>query len=118
MISFRLWLPQLWGLGQAAAVMRILRKSKLQGYRNMHFFLVETHGPGTSVQALKKDLHWREGKGRRCCLGDKIDLIKHNRFSARMIWRDGFIEKWTFGGMDALETLMIFQFTMHETTTL
>ena len=44
--------------------------------------------------------------------------LPHNRFSARMIWRDGCIEKWTFGGIDALETLMIFQFTMHQTTTL
>ena len=53
------------------------------------------------VGPLKKDLYRREGKGRRCCLGDRIDQISC-RFSARVIWRHGWIAKWTLGRMDDL----------------
>ena len=40
-----------------------------------------------------------------------FNSLPHYRLSARMIWRNGWIEKWTLGGMDASEKWMIFHFT-------
>ena len=38
-----------------------------------------------------------------------------NRFSARMIWRNGWIEKWTLRGMDVSEQLDYTPFSLHHT---
>ena len=38
-----------------------------------------------------------------------FNALPHYRLSARMIWRIGWIEQWTLGGMDASEKIMIFK---------
>ena len=47
-----------------------------------------------------------------------FNSIPNKRFSTRMIWRKGWIEELTLGGMKASEKWMIIRFTSHQTTAL
>ena len=55
----------------------------------------------------------KEGRGRRCCLGDGT-----LRFTTRMIWRKGWIKWWLLGGMDALIKWIVIHLTQYQTTNL
>ena len=70
--------------------------------------------PGTDIlhlwsaaSAIGEDFIWMQRQRSSLLFGGQNWFISlpHYRFRARMIWRNGWLEKWTLGGMDTLEQL-------------
>ena len=94
--------------------------TSLQSLLNSYIFCFTLQTKITNQQLIYHPLELipKKKKQTEAKARSSLFFMSHYRYSTRMIWRIGWIDELTLGGMDASEKRTIIQFTPYQTTTL
>ena len=99
-----LWRMKRWSGSQARTVLQLEARTK-NGCHKFAIFSV-------SISIIEEELDRREGKGRRCCLGEVL-VCRTSHLAARMIYRIVFARTSIVGGWWFGVNQMIIHFLKH-----